>query len=601
MEDKKIGRIIIRQSIKSGITKLRGYFKPVNIIGLDTETVNGQLYTVQLDSDSIHLFRVMEGKSEEELLDWFFDQVPKGTTQIFAHNLEFDLGVMFPYIARDCPKEKYGYTMRVIYSHPTFMSVSCKTRQKSIQFIDTLMFFLGSLESQAERLHLPVKKMEHPPSLMENRKPRVDEMEYFREYAMNDARIAYFLGKEIVKMHQEHDVPARNTVSPATLASKIYRSSLKKNIPYQPKFINLLALRSYHGGRTEAFGYGTIGCRVYDFNSAYPYAMTQIPVPSEKEWKKTDKFDGVNGFYKISGELPMKKVSPLPYKNSRLLFPVGRFKDFFVTGYEAEQIVFAGRIDKIKGWVYTGETDDSIKDYVLDFYTKKNASKADPVAYHFNKLMMNSIYGKYLQLNPAETFNFIKYKFAYNIRRNELVELRNNNTHLLASGMFNPVIASWITGFTRAMLYQKLNKYEDDVLYCDTDSVITRKGCSIPSSDRLGDLKFEKEGDATILREKLYMIRKNNEIVKTAQHGFWGNQDELFKLIVRGDTHYKIARMTKLREAYIQKKSPFMFETQDRIIDLSPSMKRSVPASIKSFNFLENYVPLDPIVLNKPS
>jgi hypothetical protein len=414
---------------------------------------------------------------------------------------------------------------------------------------------------------------------------------------MNDARITYFLGKEIVSMHRQYGVTPKNTVSPATLASKVFRTRLSKTIPYQKSFINKLALKSYNGGRTESFVYGTAKCNVYDFNSAYPFAMTQIPVPLEKNWKKVDCFSGTNGFYILSGEIPMKKVSPLPFKCDRLMFPVGKFNNFIVTGYEAEQIILAGKVSKIRGWIYQGDTDESMKNYIEEFYAKKNSSRDDPVAYHFNKLMMNSAYGKFLQLNPAKNFNGVKYKFAYSQKTNSLIEVRNESRRWLASGMFNPVIASWITGFTRAMLYQKLSNYEDSVLYCDTDSVIVDSKCHIPNSSRLGDLKFEKEGDATILREKLYMIRRDGQIVKTALHSFWDNGENLFRLIIRGDRTYRISRMVQLKEARIQKKIPFIFETQDRVIDLSPSMKRVVPENIKDINFLEQCVPLSPIVL----
>jgi hypothetical protein len=602
MLEKKIRQIIVGNYVTKGIRKLDSCFSDVKIVGLDTETINGRLFTIQLDSDEICEFKIAEDMNEQERLDWLFEVVGKGSTVFFVHNLEFDLGVLFPDICLKLPTAKYGYRMHVLYGHPNYMSVNNDVHGKnfkSIQFMDTLAFFKGSLKSQAERMHLPMQKLEHPKCVLENRRPTKEEFVYFKEYAMQDARVTFFMGKEIVRMHREFNVPVKGTVSPATMASKIYRSCyLKNEIPFQPRMISRLGLLSYNGGRTESCVYGTTKCNVYDFNSAYPYALTQIPVPLEKKWKKVDDFSGEEGFYRISGEIPLKKVSPLPFKTERLIFPVGRFRNLVVTGYEMRNIVEVAKLNKVQGWIYCGESDDSWRNYVLDFYAKKNASKGQPVEYHFNKLMMNSPYGKLLQLNPLDGEAKSKWIFFFNQKTNSLSELPLE-PRFQAAGMFNPVMASWVTGFTRAMLYDKLNNYEDDVLYCDTDSVCVRARTKIPSSDRLGDLKFETNGEATILREKLYMIRKDKEIIKTALHGFWGSQDELFKIIVRGETKYKISHMNKLKEAFTQGKTPFTFETQDRVIDLSPSMKRQIPEGLDKFDFLNDCIELKPITLGK--
>ena len=48
-----------------------------------------------------------------------------------------------------------------------------------------------------------------------------------------------------------------------------------------------MAYRSYYGGRFEILKRGFIGKGyLYDINSAYPYALTQIPDLSKGKWIK---------------------------------------------------------------------------------------------------------------------------------------------------------------------------------------------------------------------------------------------------------------------------------------------------------------------------
>ncbi len=62
--------------------------------------------------------------------------------------------------------------------------------------------------------------------------------------------------------------------------------------------------------------------------------------------------------------------------------------------------------------------------------------------------------------------------------------------------MFNPVIFSFITGYTRAQLYRFVrdNDLEKDVVSFATDSICTTKKLDVDSAS-LGDFAFDKEAD----------------------------------------------------------------------------------------------------------
>ena len=60
------------------------------------------------------------------------------------------------------------------------------------------------------------------------------------------------------------------------------------------------------------------------------------------------------------------------------------------------------------------------------------------------------------------------------------------------------LIASWTTSLARLRLFKILHSHQDQVLYCDTDSVYVQESLECPgpnASGRLGELKNELESD----------------------------------------------------------------------------------------------------------
>lgn len=600
MEKKKIFKIE-NKSIRN-ISPLKTGYKEYPIIGLDTETVNGELYSYQLFSEDlgINKFFLYKGESDAEIVERIIDECDLQVSALFfCHNLEYDLGVLFQNVIIDTMNkvdlvESFDYKdfeFSFIYPKPVFMKVKKKNARSKygngrmiFYFYDTLPFFMSSLDYISKLFDLPVKKLEKP-EYLGKRKPRKDEMEYFKKYAMQDAMAVYYLAKrELMDFHREFDVDVKSTVSPASLTSKAFRRSFLKNkIPLpNNKQLLYMALKSYWGGRTEAFCGGRSPIKVYDYNSFYPYAMSKIFLPVDDDgWKFTQDFRSRFGFYRIKGEMPFMKVSPLVKKTDRLIFPVGKF-DTTVTGFEAENILkYAKNCEIRQGYYYKGSRDYSMKKYVKKFYSKKKAidKRKNPSEYTRVKLLLNSLYGKFIQLNEGKQYWY-------------LMETDEPYGHRYeAGGMFNPVVASWITGFCRAELFKAMKKHEESIMYCDTDSIgIHANEYNVKTSDILGGLKKEGSGTGIIIREKNYIIE--GDVNKVARHGFWGSDDQFKKFIKNGKEEYKIERMVKLREAVKSRRMPFTWEVQKRGLNLTTSLKRANPRKI---DFLNDFVWLDPI------
>ena len=86
--------------------------------------------------------------------------------------------------------------------------------------------------------------------------------------------------------------------------------------------------------------------------------------------------------------------------------------------------------------------------------------------------------------------------------------------------LFNPVIASFITGFARAQLYKfvKDNTLENDVVAFATDSIACRKKIADLNSSKLGEMKLDKSAsDVYFLSNGFYRF---NEVWKNRGIGY---------------------------------------------------------------------------------
>ena len=75
--------------------------------------------------------------------------------------------------------------------------------------------------------------------------------------------------------------------------------------------------------------------------------------------------------------------------------------------------------------------------------------------------------------------------------------------------LFCPVIAAYITGFTRAQLYTfvKHHDLEEVVVAFATDSIAVTRQIPNLDSKRLGEMKLDKQGDdAVFLSNGFYMF-----------------------------------------------------------------------------------------------
>jgi hypothetical protein len=262
------------------------------------------------------------------------------------------------------------------------------------------------------------------------------------------------------------------------------------------------------------------------------------------EFYKVSRFEkGYPGIYRISGEVK-KCIYPSIF-DMRFKPVSGKVKNIWTTSYELESALKHKevKIDKIDGFIWF-EKDRSLenpfKRYVYHFWELKNKTPKDDPYYLFYKTLLNSLYGKFIQ-------------------RTELIDEDGRKIYV-AGSLYNPFIATLVTGFVRAMIHDLEHRFHS--IHTATDSIMTLK----PISDKylgesIGSLKFETKGRALILRNKLYVIKNGKgETIKYALHGFRGSPEDLLRMYKNRNFSYEYEKMNRFRESMIQGLIPFIFE-----------------------------------------
>ena len=184
------------------------------------------------------------------------------------------------------------------------------------------------------------------------------------------------------------------------------------------------------------------------------------------------------GFFQIRAEVSDKvKISPFPFrtKDNRILYPVGTFESYVTL----EELHAVDNDDRIKfkileshQFIPHADCRFPYKDFIESQYSRRLFLKKqhDPLERAI-KLVLNSMYGKMAQ--------------------------RVNNK---MGNLFNPFIASYITGFARAELYRFMREHdlENDVVAFATDSIATRKEIPGLNSEMLGEMKLDRSAEDVI-------------------------------------------------------------------------------------------------------
>lgn len=583
-----IKNVIIPKHIYQGILPNHvAYPGRLRIFGFDTETVKGEPYTFQISADGEHADVVFcDGNT---ILDKFLEYIepklaPGHINVMYVHNLAFDLAVLL----KKYQKLFIGNTkLRMKYRGVKFDFVIAKVHfgkikfpgKKVLQVMDSYAFFTGSgkssLEALAVQLDLPYKKIGRMADIGERRyRPGSKDYKNFVEYARQDAIVEWHLGRWICAQYEKFDT--RLCVSAPQFSMRVFRHyHLHKGdcIKFPPPQAVRGCLLSYHGGKN---GYYVKGvnvvkkCYEIDVVSMYPFALKSMPNFLKGNYEYRGRFDPeYEGVWCITGTV---KACKYPCIFSHDFKPLsGDIENIWVSSYELKTALDYEEIElkSCHGYIWVpdpAETRNPFGEFVDYFFKLKDTAKS-PTEKLLAKIILNSLYGKMIQTIESEDGTIktaaqlkkdteYKAKYIYDADKGAFIENKGGNI-FQAGGMFNPFIATLITGFARAYLHRLEHKYK--ALHSSTDSVKTVMPCV--EDKRLGGIKIECVGKCILFRNKLYLhYNQAGELKKYALHGFIGRPEQLLKLFKQKKNVYRTKHMYKVREAFKQGKTPLKME-----------------------------------------
>lgn len=513
----------------------------MSLCAFDTETFFGKVFALGFyGNGAFKISYGLNGKHLDFLLDSLFSFGARNSTVVCgAHYLVFDLGVLFwetlnPLDSRTsrAPRRSFFSLLKckteieIIWSKPCFAKF--RRDGKTIHLIDTFAFFTMSLSRGLTLIGASVSKKEKPKDLGKRLIPKKE----LTPYLQADVAGCYELLNEIKNLHSRYDL--RLCVSLPQMSGRIFRHFyLKSDFEVPPSSLINGALLSYHGGKNSFVakpGWHK-DCYDLDINSAYPEAMAQLPNFEKGKWVYGEGMDFFrrhpHGIYMASG-----KAKTCPYG---VIFDhgfkkiTGEFSGVWATGYEISESLRTNEVvyDSLRGYGYreNAKTPGAFGSFVRDFYRRKQSAKTKTEG-HFYKLILNSLYGKFIQRTEDDDGNFV------------------------AGSMFDPTIASLITGYVRAKIHSLEHRY--NAIHTATDGFITKtKPNPRDIGAEIGQLKAETFGPCLILRNKLYLHFDNNgQLKKSGLHGFEGDPTTLEKLWKSSKRIYKISRLVKWAESW---------------------------------------------------
>ena len=553
----------------------RSTAREVLTFGGDTETVRGEPHTLQIShKGATDLYYV----NRRNILPTFLDHVDNVLGRgewgvVYFHFLPFDLPVLFkdenPNIwqASNFTVEREGWKCYV-NCEKRFFAKLCKDRHKIIYIVDSFAYLPTSLDKIGKMLVPDLPKLKKPKGLG-SLPLRTAE---FENYAKRDAVIEDKFGKWIYDIHKRYDI--RISVSLPQMAAFIFRHKFLKEddiIDFPPHEVVAAAVSSYHGGKNGLYVPAGVyeNCSEVDLNSAYAWAMKQLPSFLKGYYKRLEEYqEGICAVYNLSGEINC------PYNiffNDEFKPIHGKFKNIWVTSYElAEALKYKEvKITNIYGYGWFPQSKrNPIGDYVDHFYELKNKTPKTNPMYNFYKLCGNSLYGKFIQAvevrdtEGAQKFAKENFDFEVTEEKGGKLKVKEGVKVFNAGGLFNPFLATAITGMVRARIHDLEHRFK--ALHTATDSIKTLMPIS-GTSDELGGYKLEVKGNCVLLRNKLYLhFNEDGLLTKYALHGFQGKVGELLEMVVKKQNDYQVRHIFKVREAIRQRKEALTMLTVDK-------------------------------------
>ncbi len=532
-----------------------------NIHGIDTETWNGDIFLIA-DSDGRYLDKI----TADSVLDFLYHKKFENKWNFF-YNIDYDVGVILKLLGNKL--NIFKNTRKLHFSYDDFILDYIPRKRLRISkghhsriFFDIAQFYHDSLDGAYQT---NIGKLDEKYSEMKNKREHFSPTYYrrntnaVRQYCIEDCIKTKELAEYWVKIfYNAFLFYPKRWISSGYLAEKVLFNHgidipMFNSIPNQ---IQDLAYRSSVGGRFEILKRGFIGIAyLYDINSAYPNAFSNIPDLNNGKWiqRKTVNPDAKLGFFRIIADIPDEKyIPPFPFRaNNTVVFPSGKFETY-VTLPEILACENQQWFKILDSYQFIPKNNHlPYREFIENLYEKRRKLKKENNSMQLPiKIILNAIYGK-----------------------------TGAKTNRISGNIFNPVIFSHITGYARAQLYNMVKEHEieHEVVSFATDSICTTHKLDV-NSTKLGEFSFDDEAnDVEVLQNGIYRF---NDTWKKRGLGKLDGKDiehlDTFEKDEKLYIKYTEKRNTTLKMAIIQNKISEIGKIKPKIkqIDLNADRKR---------------------------
>lgn len=308
-----------------------------------------------------------------------------------------------------------------------------------------------------------------------------------------------------------------------TLASQsleLLRRYIPEKIPsVNDKKTDDFIREGYAGGRVEIFRpfYQSENNPLYyyDFTSLYPSVMREMDVVGGLS--KINKKISPHCFARVDVESPKDCYLPLLWKKSKtkFLFPNGRFTGVFPGPEIIEAEKHGYKIHRVFESYHFDNLGKIFAPYIEDLYQLKEKA-INPVHRTTAKLILNAGYGRIGIKRQRESIVIDDGSEDLTPLDIYIGDYRLAKKDTYFRGFSNPAIAAMVTAHARIKLFRTMLPIQEQIYYCDTDSIVTT--AKLPSPGTLGELKLEGSARrACFLLPKTYFF-DSPEMEKKKDH-----------------------------------------------------------------------------------
>lgn len=453
-------------------------------LGIDTEAYNdGKLMMVCTSEGDIW--------RPEDWLTGLLSRKYRQKTFV-AYNLRYDSGAFLQHLPKECLEELRvkGKTQHDATSYSIIANkmIRISRHNNPVTIYDIKQYYEGSLDHNAEK-YLGDKKIEQATKSYSYEYVE-DNWDDIAKYCVHDAELTAQLAQRLIAQLNSWGLHVSKLYSTAWIsyqwfAAKCGHPTVDHFMKYDRAVLDF-AMQSYNGGKFEVTKKGAAHLYEYDLVSAYPATIANLLDLHDVKVKWSTRYikDAPYAFMRVVGTIPINLPSPVALQvNGLNLYPAGVINRV-ITKVEYDYLIRNGAdITITEACWLTPETEQYMYREEIEHLVqlKQQYKGKDDLAYHTVKILMNSLYGKFVQL------------------------IEQGNGFWRAGSSWNPIYASIITADTRVRISDLQRQYPS-IWAVHTDSIISDQPLPFPKSSSLGALSYEIDGPGIVVGCGVYEI-----------------------------------------------------------------------------------------------